>query len=334
MLDEMVFRTEEVAAADRFDSWVERMGRTHAPMELRSDHTEDYRASQRVLGLGPVVVWPSEFQPVVFRRTRKLIRQSDPEMYHLSLLLHGTGAGVWGHHETAYRPLDLHVNSSSLDYELHSTGNPVRTVGVEIPQALVPLSHDKVRRIIARPMSAREGVGALLSGFLTQLAADTSAYRPSDAPRLGRVASDLVASLFAHVLEDENALPPETHQRSLTLRIQAFIRAHLHDPGLTPGSIAAAHHISVSYLHRLFQDEEDTVADGIRRLRLEAAHRDLTDPALGTTPIHAIATRWGFPRASTFSRAYRAAYGTTPKDHRCRAFTGGGFGGRGLGSRE
>ncbi|MEU8823697.1 helix-turn-helix domain-containing protein [Streptomyces sp. NPDC048636] len=319
MLDEMMFRTEEVAAADRFGLWVERMGRTHAPMELCSDHTEDYRATLRVLGLGPVAVWPANFQPVVFRRTRKLIRQSDPETYHLSLLLDGTGAGVWKHRETSYRPLDLHINSSSVDYEIHSTGNPVRTVGVEIPHALVPLPHDKVRRIIARPVSAREGVGALLSGFLTQLTADTSAYRPADAYRLGRVASDLVTMVFAHALEEEKGLPPETHRRSLALRIQAFIRARLHDPGLTPSSIAAAHHISVSYLHRLFRDEEDTVADWIRRLRLEAAHGELTDPTLGTTPIHAIASRWGFRRASDFSRAYRAAYGTTPKDHRHRA---------------
>ncbi|WP_432015176.1 helix-turn-helix domain-containing protein [Streptomyces cucumeris] len=326
MLDEMVFRTDEVAAADRFDAWVERMGRTHAPMELHRDRAEDYHARQRVLPLGEVAVWPAEFQPVVFRRTPKLIRQSDPESYHLSLVLHGTGAGVWGHREAAYRPLDLHVNSSSLEYEVRSTGNPVRIVGVEIPQALVPLSHDKVRRIISHPVSAREGVGALLSGFLTQLAADTSAYQPADAPRLGKIACDLVSMVFAHALEEDRALPPETRQRSLTLRIQAFIRARLHDPGLTPRSVAAAHHISVSYLHRLFKDQESTVADWIRRLRLEAAHRDLTDPALGTTPIHAIATRWGFPRASDFSRAYRAAYGATPRDHRHRALAGGGGG--------
>ncbi|MEU6013702.1 helix-turn-helix domain-containing protein [Streptomyces sp. NPDC047515] len=72
-------------------------------------------------------------------------------------------------------------------------------------------------------------------------------------------------------------------------------------------------------MHRLFQDEDATVAAWIRRLRLEAARRDLTDPALRTTPIHAIAARWGFTRAADFSRAYRAAYGATPKDHRHQA---------------
>ncbi|MFF3455345.1 helix-turn-helix domain-containing protein [Streptomyces sp. NPDC002730] len=59
-----------------------------------------------------------------------------------------------------------------------------------------------------------------------------------------------------------------------------------------------------------------TVAARLRRQRMEAARRDLADPALCGTPIHAIAARWGFPRAADFSRAHRTAYGTTPKGYR------------------
>ncbi|MGW3205359.1 AraC-like ligand-binding domain-containing protein [Streptomyces sp. NPDC001135] len=322
MLNEMVFRSDDVPAPDRFDYWVELLGRTHAPMELLSDHADDFRASQRVLDLGALTVWSAAFQPLVFRRTPKLIRQSDPEAYHLSLVVRGTGAGVWRHRETRYEPHDLFINSSSLPNDVHSSGDPVTTVALEVPKALLPLPRDMAGRIVGAPASSREGMGALLAGFLTQLTADTAAYRPADRPRLGRILVDLVAALFAHLLEADDSLPPETHRRTLTLRIQAFVREHLHDPHLTPAAVAAAHHISTSYLHRLFRDEEATVAAWIRRLRLEAARRDLTDPALHATPIHAIAARWGFPRAADFSRAYRAAYGTTPRDHRHQARQG------------
>ncbi|WP_431043666.1 helix-turn-helix domain-containing protein [Streptomyces sp. P1-3] len=319
MLDEMVFRSDDVPAADRFDYWAELLARTHAPMGLRSDHAADFRASQGVLDLGAVTVWSGTFQPLVFLRTPKLIRQSDPEVYHLSLVVRGGGVGVWRHRETEYKPHDLFINSSSLPNDVHSTGDPVQTVALEVPKALLPLPRDMAGRIVGAPMSARDGMGALLAGFLTQLTEDTAAYQPSDGPRLGTVLTDLVAALFAHILEAGDRLPPETHRRALTLRIQAFIREHLRDPHLTPGSIAAAHHISTSYLHRLFQDEDTTVAAWIRRLRLEAARRDLADPALRTVPIHAIAARWGFARATDFSRTHRAAYGTTPKDHRHQA---------------
>ncbi|MFJ9818150.1 helix-turn-helix domain-containing protein [Streptomyces sp. NPDC101151] len=322
MLDEMVFRSDDVPVQDRFDYWVELLGRTHAPMELLSDHAEDFHASQRVLDVGAVTVWSARFQPLVFRRTPKLIRQSDPEAYHLSFVLRGTGAGIWRHRETRYKPYDLFINSSSLPNDVHSSGDPVTTMALEVPKALLPLSRDMAGRIVGAPVSGREGMGALLTGFLTQLTADTAGYRPADRARLGTVLVDLVAALFAHVLEAGDSLPPETHRRTLVLRIQAFIREHLHDPCLTPATVAAAHHISTSYLHRLFRDEDATVAAWIRRLRLEAARRDLTAPGFRTAPIHAIAARWGFPRATDFSRAYRTAYGTTPQAHRHQALQG------------
>ena len=84
--------------------------------------------------------------------------------------------------------------------------------------------------------------------------------------------------------------------------------------------IAAAHHISHSYLYRIFQQQSqgETVMAWIRRLRLEGAHRELADASLRGTPIHVVAARWGFPRASDFTRAFRAAYGLSPSEHRLR----------------
>jgi AraC-like DNA-binding protein len=84
--------------------------------------------------------------------------------------------------------------------------------------------------------------------------------------------------------------------------------------------IAAAHHISLSYLHRIFQQRSqgETVAAWIRNRRLEGARRDLADPSLHGTPIHAIAARWGFPRASDFTRAFRAIHGQSPREFRLR----------------
>ncbi|MFI0790720.1 helix-turn-helix domain-containing protein [Streptomyces lydicus] len=317
MLDEMVYRSEDVAAAERFDYWVELLGRTHAPLELWSDCADDFRFSQRVLELGALTVWSADFAPQVCRRTPKLIRQSDPESYSLSFGVRGTSTGVWRHREAMYKASDVFITSTSLPSEVRSTG--IMTSVVEVPKSRLPFPRDIVNRIVGAPMSAQEGMGALLAQFLTGLTADTAPYQRADGPRLGVVLADMVAGLFAHILDAGDSLPPETHKRTLTLRIKAFIQEHLYDPHLTPAAIAAAHHISTSYLHRLFRDEDATVAAWIRHRRLEAARRDLTDPALHATPVHVIATRWGFPRATDFSRAFRTAYGTTPTDHRHQA---------------
>jgi len=311
-----VFDTRVLPVDERFEAWVERMGRTHAPMDLHSDRTADYRGRQRVFALGEVTVWPATFDPLVFRRTPKLIRQSDPESYHLSLLLRGAGGAVWGGRQLAYGLHDFHVNDSSRSWEIHTGDDPVTLVGLELPRALVPLPAGRARRVIGQQVSGNDGIGALLAQFLVRLASDTGSYQPSDAPRLGIVAADLVAAVFAHVLEGDVRLPPETHGRTLTLRIKAFIHANLGDAELTPARIAAAHYISRSYLHRLFQPEGVTVAAFVRRQRLEQARRDLADPAQRALPVHAVAARWGFPRAAEFSRAFRTAYGMAPSEHR------------------
>ncbi|MEV5383081.1 helix-turn-helix domain-containing protein [Streptomyces sp. NPDC052721] len=130
---------------------------------------------------------------------------------------------------------------------------------------------------------------------------------------------DLLSALIAHALDSDNSLPPETRRQALVLRIRAFVQQHLHDPHLTPRTIAAAHHISTSYLHRLFQEEDDTVAAWIRSQRLERARRALADPAMYATPLHTIGASCGFPRASDFTRAFRTAYGIPPKEYRRQA---------------
>ncbi|MEV6131986.1 AraC family transcriptional regulator [Streptomyces violaceusniger] len=319
MLIETVFRSEGLPAADRFDYWRELMSRTHAPMDLSSDFAADYQAEQRLIGLGEVSLWPATFQPLVFRRTPKLIRQSDPESYHLSLLLRGLGGVTRNDSEATYVPWDFHSSDSSRPFEVRTSQGPITTVGLEVPKALVPLPRDKGDRAIVRRLSGREGVGALLAQFLTRVADDPSSFQPADGPRLGTVAADLLSALLAHVLDADGSLPPESRQRTLVLQIRSYVQRNLHDAELTPSVIAAAHHISLSYLHRLFEQEEETVAAWIRRLRLEHARSDLADPALRTTPICVIAARWGFPHAADFTRAFRTAYGMPPKQYRDEA---------------
>ncbi|WP_406117948.1 helix-turn-helix transcriptional regulator [Streptomyces sp. NBC_00989] len=105
-------------------------------------------------------------------------------------------------------------------------------------------------------------------------------------------------------------------------QIHAFVQDHLGKADLTPDTIAAAHHTSLRYLHKLFQQEEGhTVACWIRSRRLEACRRDLADPRLAARPIHTIAARRGFSSPAHFSQAFRAAYGTAPREFRRQSAT-------------
>lgn len=329
------FRTDDVPVADRFEYWRQLMARTIAPSDMSSDHAADFWAEQRLLELGPVRVWPVRVLPTRYRRNARLVRQSDPEEYHLSLVLGGgLGFDHVGRADT-YGPHDLWLSDTSHPYDVQPHGMeptagqalPLITgVGVEFPKSLLPLPPSQVKELLGRRLSGRQGTGALLTGFLTGLNQQSDFLQPSDAPRLGMVLIDLMAAWLGQELEVESALTPESHRRVTVTRVRAFIRRHLHDPELRPPMIAAAHHISLSYLHRLFQEEGsgETVAAWIRAQRLAGARRDLANPVLHSTPVHTIAARWGIPRASDFTRAFRAAYGISPTEYRFQALLFGG----------
>ena len=133
---------------------------------------------------------------------------------------------------------------------------------------------------------------------------------------------------LGHELGADDWDTPEARRHAQLTTVQAFIQANLADPELSPGVIAAAHHMSLRSLHQLFHDEGLTVAawtswsvsaPRIRKRRLEGCRRDLSDPAQASRPVAAIAARWGFPNPCDFSRAFRAAHGLPPAEYRSLA---------------
>lgn len=111
---------------------------------------------------------------------------------------------------------------------------------------------------------------------------------------------------------------PSREGTEMLKAIEEWIEARLPDPSLCPAAIAAAHHISVRQLYRVFQPTGTTVARYVRTRRLENCRRELADPVHGAQPIAVIANRWGLPDAAAFSRAFRTAYGQTPTAYRAR----------------
>ncbi|WP_262698082.1 MULTISPECIES: AraC family transcriptional regulator [Streptomyces] len=319
---ETVFRSADLPPAERFEAWRQLAFASNGPTEVRTDHASDFDVTLRMLELGPVQVSMFTCPPLRSDRTPKLIRQSDPELYHLALAQRGSVTIDQAGREAAAGAGGLTLSTTSRPYlgqliaDQDRDRGEVTSVQALIPRALLPLPADAVDRLVAVGLPTREGLGALFAQFIARLATDTTHYAPADAARLGGVARDLAASLIAHHLGGDRVLPPETHQQTLGIRVHAFIHRHLGDPRLGPDLIAAAHHISPRSLHRLFQSQGTTVTAFIRHHRLERARSDLADPRLATRPIHAIAARWGFGRPADFTRAFRTAYGLPPSEYR------------------
>ncbi|MCO1660915.1 helix-turn-helix domain-containing protein [Pseudonocardia humida] len=309
-----VFRTIDQPVDVREVRWRQVVLDNLGPYDIRRDGGLDVRDEILSLTVGGIRVSESSTGPGEARRTARHVVDSDPELVRMIVAVSGTVVGEHGGRSTELPPGDLVLIDLSRPLRcLHRTR---RAVFVTFPRALLPLPE------LAPPAGIRipgnQGSGALLSGLVRQLPRHADATVGASTARLGTAVLDLLTVALAEQTGDKVALPPATQAGDLRLRIGAFIESHLEDPDLSPARIAESHHISLRYLHRLFESTGDGVAGRIRQRRLERIRRDLLDPGQAHRPVYAIAARWGLGSAAHFNRLFREVYGMPPAEFRAR----------------
>ena len=304
------------------ETWARALTGLYGPIGARAEQGERFRATVRVRELGAVRMSAVSCPAAEVRTTGPYEARAGG--YHLALVLAGELVLDQAGRSARLGPGDLALLDTGRPLRMRLAGASNEMVTVHLGRGPSGTAPGEPERLVARELPGREGPGALVAGFLAGLARDTTPYGPRDALRLGVVAVELAGVLLDHRRGDERGderghergherrLGDERSHPALLPRIQAYVLDHLGDDRLTPDRIAAAHHISTRYLHRLFQREGLTVAAWIKAQRLERCRRDLADPRLRHLPVHAIAARWGYAQPADFSRAFRAAYGITP----------------------
>jgi AraC-like DNA-binding protein len=310
----VLLRAAEVPPAVRADWWRQVVGDAIGPLEVRPAGP-DARDRLRVGDAGALrVAELSTGRPGGAERTRAHVRRSDLDVYKVDVLARGHGVVEQDGRQAALTPGDLTLVDLSRPARWRMSA--MRAVAVVFPRALLPLRRHEIAGLTAVRIPGDQGTGALASSLVRELAGRLDDWAADDGARLGTAVLDLLTVGLAARLDRAGRVPPATRQRALLQRVQAFIEARLGDPALAPGSVAAAHYISVRSLYKLFETQRTSVAGWIRWRRLERCRRDLLDPGLADRPVSAIAARWGLPNAAHFSRAFRAAYGLAPTEYR------------------
>lgn len=287
-------------------------------MSLSTEHPKEFQGGIRQLVLGPVQITEMHYTAMSGYRSPVHVRRSDPELYQLSLILRGTTTLEHQRRQGTAATGDMRLFGTWHPYVASASAahGAVSHLVMQVPRTTLPLSERQVDRFIGSRLPAHKGNGALLARLLTDTVARGAQLRPTEAVHLGSAALELAAAFLADLSEAQDVLSPETRQSVLITRIRAFIDQNLADPELAPPAIAAAHHISVRYLHLLFQRQGTTVSSLIQQSRLERCRRDLADPVSSLTPIYAIAHRWGFTHPEHFTRLFRYTYGVSPREYR------------------
>ncbi|MFD4659858.1 helix-turn-helix domain-containing protein [Kitasatospora sp. NPDC058444] len=189
-----------------------------------------------------------------------------------------------------------------------------RVTVFRLPRRCLELSEADCDRLAGMTARGGDGLGALVSGFLAEIATGTRDHSPNVLHRLTRTAMDLLVVLVMELLQTEREDFSTAARDELLAQVRNYIEDHLADPDLSPQAIARANHISVRYLHRIFQREGVTVGQWLRQRRLESCRQDLRRTPNRRITVSAVANRWGFVSASHFSRAFRDEFGMSPSE--------------------
>jgi AraC-like DNA-binding protein len=317
----VVFRADDVPEPSRADYWHHIVGEAVGPHDVRTEGPFGHHDRLAVADVGPVAVGAlSAGAPAEVRRTARYVRRGGSNLCKVHVLAAGRGVVEQDGRQASLRPGDLVF--VDLSRPVRWAMSAMRAVAVVFPRELLPLHPDQAAGLTGVRIAGDRGVGAVASSLARQLPRQVDGAGVEGSARLGTAVLDLLTVALASRLGGDTdgslagLVPRAATRRALLEQVLAFIEARLADPDLTPGAVAAAHHVSVRSLYSLFETQEITVAGWIRQRRLERCRRDLLDPGQRDVPVSTVAARWGLPDPAHFSRAFRAAYGLPPVEYR------------------
>ncbi|UOB15291.1 helix-turn-helix domain-containing protein [Streptomyces sp. HP-A2021] len=323
---DLVLTTAAVSENDQLAYWCEAMAGTRVPMAVTPRGDGPFAGRITIGRVGYLRVATVEADAYRAGRTASHIARSAEQFVGIGVQVSGRTALAQGGRRADAGPGDLYVYDTAHPYILeHPERFSVRIV--HMPRRALGLSDAELRRVTGTAIGTGQGCGAVLMPFLTTLVNSTDSYSPTAAGRLAASVIELFATLVAETAPDAGA-EEETSRGHLVARIRDHIDRNLGDPALAPEGIAKAHHISVRYLHRLFEDEGITVGRLVQRRRLEECARELGRGGRAAPTVSSVAQRWGFVNPAHFSRVFRGAYGISPREWRSvrAAWNGDGSG--------
>lgn len=297
----------------RLDVWRDLIRDNFVALDIHADRRADFAGSVRCGELGHLKVASVRSGPQGCSRTPGLARRDDDVFLQVGLVAAGSAQVTQDGREASLGPGDFTVYETDRPFFWGLKGDWELLV-FTWPRASITLDEGASRQLTARALSGGTGLGAIVGRVLRDLVAAPPELSAAGGVRLASEVAELVATVAGEQVHP--VAGPTRSADDLLRRVDAHIVEHLADPGLGPASIAAAHFVSTRHLHRLFAHRGGTVSQQIQRLRLERCRRDLFDPRSDARSITDISRRWGFPDLATFSRAFRAAYGTSPSEWR------------------
>ena len=312
---QMVLTTADVSPRDRLAYWHDVACKVFVDHECRAQDSTSFSATIHHAPLDQLEVAHVESDGLreSTRRARGIAHGED-NVFFLCAQLAGTSIMSQDGRDAAMRPGDFML----MDAQRTSTNlfpAPYGLLIIKVPHRAMKARLASSSQLTACTISGATGIGGLTSEFIRMIPKRIDDLTPTARAQIGEQVLDLVAIALAEQgARDRPAL--SSARATALLRLRMEIERRLPDPALDPETAAGVAGISVRYANALLAEEGLSLERLIVSRRLERCRRALEDPAQAHRSIGEIAYAWGFSDQSHFTRRFKAAFGSTPRDYR------------------
>ena len=298
------YSTSDVEAERRFGYWNDVVCRHCVPAASKMLGHGAFDARLQVRSLGAVDVSSMAAPSHHWTRAADHLRSGPDDDLWLAFMVSGQAYLAQDGRQARLQSGDMALYDGARPFEfalgpekIYLTLLPRKSLLSRCPEA----EHLTAQLIDAR----RPGVMALRS-----MLEEAGTCEFNDAESAVRYSAALL-DVLALSLAAPGARTTAAEKNDLYKRVLAYLRENYTDPQLNLHVLAAAHHVSERTLTRAFAQHNQTPMDVLRRVRLQASYRALTEGNAGNVTTAALDA--GFSDLSHFSRVFRAAFGCTPQ---------------------
>lgn len=251
---------------------------------------------------------------IVTTPVERVVRSARSRQDVFKLVLQERGSGLY---EQSGRSAQLTAGQwlmydGSLPFSL-SIREPSERYVLLVPKEAISLRGIRPSAALMRTFPSHSGMGRLMRDHVRSTFEELSANNLEPSSVLADTMVQLLQqSLILNCCEQQRLVRKEV----LKSKAKAFISRRLADPHLTIDEVADAVSCSKRNLHRVFQEDEQSVGEFILRLRLQSSQQALISSETAGRSISDIAMSNGFRSAAHFSHAFKQRFGVTPRDFR------------------
>lgn len=306
---------EQHEGAERFDYWHDVINEQYVKLGcdgISRDNIRRFTGSLRGgVGVGPVQFSEVISDPQIAIRSARQLSQADEDDFLISFQIEKECVVSQCGRQAHLTPGSFALYDSASAYSL-AFDKPFHQFVLQMPRDVLSRHLLEPEKYTAIPISAKAGLGLVLQNFIFSLVRELCTAESQPGELLAENLVNLIALSLTSTVINSDLVESDCVRDALIRRIRQFVDSNLFDPRLNNSCIAESQGISVRYLHKLFQNEDDSLHEYILKKRLAAARKLLEESGTSKLSVETVAFHVGFSSASHFSRTFKAHYGICP----------------------